>query len=175
MLSCLTAWTMERELDEQPWGAMTTAGRRPDADSLVDLDRLVGAYYDEHPDPSDLQQAVSFGTSGHRGSSLVGTFTEDHIVAISEAIARYRLGQGINGPLLLGRDTHALSEPAFRTAVEVSERLVRRAPVEDGGRLQALRRKLQWRTAPEPHSRAGTGTPRPGVGALNASALAIPR
>jgi phosphoglucomutase len=110
---------MERELDEQPWGAMTTAGRRPDADSLVDLDRLVGAYYDEHPDPSDLQQAVSFGTSGHRGSSLVGTFTEDHIVAISEAIARYRLAQRIDGPLFLGRDTHALSEPAFRTAVEV--------------------------------------------------------
>jgi phosphoglucomutase len=86
---------------------------------LVVVDRLVAAYYDEHPDPSDPLQVVSFGTSGHRGSSLVGTFTEDHIVAISEAIARYRAAEGIDGPLFLGRDTHALSEPAFRTAVEV--------------------------------------------------------
>ncbi len=86
---------------------------------LVDVDQLVGAYYDEHPDPSDPLQAVSFGTSGHRGSSLLGTFTESHILAISEAIARYRAAQGIGGPLFLGRDTHALSAPAFRTAVEV--------------------------------------------------------
>jgi phosphoglucomutase len=86
---------------------------------LIDVDQLVGAYYDEHPDPSDPAQAVSFGTSGHRGSSLLGTFNEDHIVAISDAIARYRSAQGIGGPLYLGRDTHALSEPAFRTAVEV--------------------------------------------------------
>jgi phosphoglucomutase len=85
----------------------------------VDLDRLVAAYYDEHPDPSDPAQAVSFGTSGHRGSSLSGTFTEDHIVAISSAIAGYRASEGIDGPLFLGRDTHALSEPAYRTAVEV--------------------------------------------------------
>jgi phosphoglucomutase len=100
---------------------MVGAGRRPSADVLVDVDRLVGAYYDEHPDPSDPVQAVSFGTSGHRGSSLVGTFTEDHIVAISisEAIARLRAEEGICGPLYLGRDTHALSEPAFRAAVEV--------------------------------------------------------
>ncbi len=96
-----------------------TAGRRPTADMLVDVDRLIGAYYEEHPDPSDSAQAVSFGTSGHRGSSLTGTFTEDLIVAISEAIARYRAAAGIGGPLFLGRDTHALSEPAFRTAVEV--------------------------------------------------------
>ena len=97
---------------------MTTVGR-PDAGMLVAVDRLVRAYYDEHPDPSDPVQAVSFGTSGHRGSSLVGTFTEDHIVAVSEAIARYRVAEGIDGPLFVGRDTHALSEPAFRTAVEV--------------------------------------------------------
>ena len=96
-----------------------TAGRRPDPDQLIDVDRLVGAYYDEHPDPSNPGQAVSFGTSGHRGSSLAGTFNEDHIVAVSEAIARYRTSQGIDGPLFLGRDTHALSDPAFRTAVEV--------------------------------------------------------
>jgi phosphoglucomutase len=97
---------------------MTTA-RHPDADMLIDVDRLIGAYYDEHPDPADPMQAVSFGTSGHRGSSLSGTFTEDHIIAISEAIARYRAANGIDGPLFIGRDTHALSEPAFRTAVEV--------------------------------------------------------
>jgi phosphoglucomutase len=95
------------------------AGRRPTQDMLVDVDRLIGAYYDEHPDPSNPAQAVAFGTSGHRGTSLTGTFTESHIVAISEAIARYRKVQGIDGPLFLGRDTHALSQPAFRTAVEV--------------------------------------------------------
>jgi phosphoglucomutase len=103
----------------RPRAAMATAGRRPSADMLVDVERLVGAYYDEHPDPSDPGLAVSFGTSGHRGSSLVRTFNEDHIVAISAAIARYRAANGINGPLFLGRDTHALSQPAFRTAVEV--------------------------------------------------------
>src|SRR5947209_8772837 len=99
--------------------AMTTAGRQPDSQTLVDVDRRLRAYHDEHPDPSDPAQAVSFGTSGHRGSSLTATFTEDHIVALSEAIADYRAGEGIDGPLFLGRDTHALSEPAFRTAVEV--------------------------------------------------------
>ena len=103
----------------RPRAAMATAGRRPGVDMLVDVERLVGAYYDEHPDPSDPGLAVSFGTSGHRGSSLVRTFNEDHIVAISTAIARYRAANGISGPLFLGRDTHALSQPAFRTAVEV--------------------------------------------------------
>ncbi len=103
----------------RPRVEMAMAGRRPSASMLVDVDRLVGAYYEEHPDPSNPAQAVSFGTSGHRGSSSTGTFTEDHIVAISESIARYRAAAGIGGPLFLGRDTHALSEPAFRTAVEV--------------------------------------------------------
>src|SRR5450755_579540 len=86
---------------------------------LIDVDRLLRAYHEEHPDPQNPAQAVSFGTSGHRGTSLEGTFTEDHIVAISAAIAHYRAGQDITGPLFIGRDTHALSEPAFRTAVEV--------------------------------------------------------
>jgi phosphoglucomutase len=86
---------------------------------LIDVDRLLRAYHDEHPDPQNPAQAVSFGTSGHRGTSLEGTFTEDHIVAISAAIAHYRAGQDITGPLYIGRDTHALSAPAFRTAVEV--------------------------------------------------------
>jgi phosphoglucomutase len=98
---------------------MTAAGRRASEDMLVDLEALLGAYYEEHPDPANAAQAVSFGTSGHRGSSLDGTFTEDHILAISQAIAQYRAAEGIEGPLFLGRDTHALSEPAFRTAVEV--------------------------------------------------------
>ena len=86
---------------------------------LVDVDRLVDAYYDVHPDPNTPSQAVAFGTSGHRGSSLNGSFNEDHILATTEAICRYRRSQGITGPLFLGRDSHALSLPAARTAVEV--------------------------------------------------------
>ncbi len=80
---------------------------------------------------------MSFGTSGHRGSSLARTFNEDHIVAISAAIARYRAAQGIGGPLFLGRDTHALSEPAFRTAVEVLVGARRRRRRRRRGRLHA--------------------------------------
>jgi phosphoglucomutase len=95
------------------------AGRLPDASQLVDVDRLAGAYYDESPDPSEPAQRVSFGTSGHRGSSFARTFNEAHVLAISEAVCRYRASQGIDGPLFLGRDTHALSAPAFRTVVEV--------------------------------------------------------
>jgi alpha-D-glucose phosphate-specific phosphoglucomutase len=90
--------------------------RRP---PIVDLDRLTGAYYDERPDPSDAGQRVSFGTSGHRGSSLARTFNEAHVLAMSAAVCRYRRDRGIDGPLFLGRDTHALSEPAFRTILEV--------------------------------------------------------
>jgi phosphoglucomutase len=86
---------------------------------MVDLARLVGAYYDEHPDPSEAGQRVVFGTSGHRGSSLRCTFNEPHVVAITEALCRYREAHGINGPLFLGRDTHALSEPAYRTTLQV--------------------------------------------------------
>ena len=95
------------------------AGRPADPSILVDLDRLLGAYHDIGPDPADPTQRVGFGTSGHRGSSLSGAFNEAHIVAMSEAICRYRTGQGTDGPLFIGRDTHALSEPAFRTALEV--------------------------------------------------------
>ena len=95
------------------------AGRPAEASMLVDVDRLVRAYYQERPDPSEASQQVAFGTSGHRGSSLKGSFNEDHILATTEAICRYREQQGIDGPLFLGRDTHALSEPAQRTALEV--------------------------------------------------------
>src|SRR5689334_14097546 len=89
------------------------AGSRPDASLLVDLDALLSAYHSEPRAP------VSFGTSGHRGSSLKGTFTEAHVLAISEAIVRHRSQQGIDGPLFVARDTHALSEPAFHSALEV--------------------------------------------------------
>jgi phosphoglucomutase len=90
------------------------AGRLPEAADLIDVGELVDAYREREP-----SEPVAFGTSGHRGTSLDGSFTEAHVVAISAAACRYRRGQGIDGPLFLGRDTHALSEPAFRTIVEV--------------------------------------------------------
>lgn len=86
---------------------------------LANIPRLVSAYYTEAPDPDDAKQLVSFGTSGHRGSSLAATFTQTHILAISQAIHEHRTSQGISGPLFVGMDTHALSEPALRTAIEV--------------------------------------------------------
>ncbi len=81
--------------------------------------QLNRCYYDSRPDVSNAQQMVSFGTSGHRGSSLNSTFTEAHILAITQAICEYRRGQGIDGPIFMGKDTHALSAPAQRTALEV--------------------------------------------------------
>src|SRR6476469_4781083 len=95
------------------------AGQLPRPEDLVDVEALLAAYGDDAPDPSDPAQRVSFGTSGHRGSSLKRTFNEAHVVAISAAVCRYRAEQGIDGPLYLGRDTHALSVPAERTIVEV--------------------------------------------------------
>ena len=88
-------------------------------EDLTDIDALISAYYDVEPDPSNPDQRVSFGTSGHRGSAFDGKFNEAHIVAITQAIVDYRAEQGFNGPLFIGRDTHALSEPAWRTALEV--------------------------------------------------------
>jgi phosphoglucomutase len=90
------------------------AGQLPEVGDLVDLERLLDAYHEHEP-----SEPVAFGTSGHRGTSLDGSFTEAHVVAISAAVCRYRGEQGTSGPLYLGRDTHALSEPAFRTIVEV--------------------------------------------------------
>ncbi len=95
------------------------AGKPAPVETLVDLPRLVAAYYTHRPDPDEPGHAVAFGTSGHRGSSLKSTFTETHILAIAQAIAEYRAGKGYRGPLFLGMDTHALSEAAFRSAVEV--------------------------------------------------------
>ena len=95
------------------------AGQPAAAEDLVDVAKLVTAYYAVHPDPGDPVQRVSFGTSGHRGSAFTATFNEDHILATTQAICEYRASQGIDGPLYLGADTHALSEPAQVSALEV--------------------------------------------------------
>src|SRR5204863_6427445 len=81
--------------------------------------KLVTAYFAERPDPAVREQRVAFGTSGHRGSAFTGTFNERHILAVTQAICSYRTQEGIDGPLFLGKDTHALSEPAFASALEV--------------------------------------------------------
>jgi phosphoglucomutase len=95
------------------------AGQVAGPEDLIDVARLVTAYYALHPDPAEPGQRVAFGTSGHRGSSLTTAFNEDHIAATSQAICEYRAAQGTDGPLFLGADTHALSEPARVTALEV--------------------------------------------------------
>jgi len=95
------------------------AGQVAHDDDLIDVAALVTAYYTGHPDAMDPAQRVAFGTSGHRGSSLAHAFNDDHIAATTQAIVEYRKKQGINGPLFIGRDTHALSQPAWATALEV--------------------------------------------------------
>ncbi len=95
------------------------AGQPAQPEDLTDIDALLAAYYERKPDPSDPGQRVVFGTSGHRGSSLDGAFNEDHILAITQAIVEYRTDAGITGPLFIGADTHALSGPAQKTALEV--------------------------------------------------------
>jgi phosphoglucomutase len=95
------------------------AGKPAPEDLLVDVSRLENEYFERKPDVTDPGQAVMFGTSGHRGSSLQGTFTEAHVLAITQAICDYRRSQGTDGPLYMGKDTHALSGPAQRTALEV--------------------------------------------------------
>ena len=95
------------------------AGKPVPRKLLANIPRLVSAYYTHKPDVSDPAQRVTFGTSGHRGSSLKSSFNEDHILAISQAICEYRRSKGIAGPLFIGMDTHALSEPALATAIEV--------------------------------------------------------
>ena len=95
------------------------AGKPAPRELLVNVPRLISAYYTQQPDPNNPAHQVAFGTSGHRGSSLANTFNENHILAISQAIAEYRKSQGTTGPLYLGMDTHALSEPALTTAIEV--------------------------------------------------------
>jgi phosphoglucomutase len=94
-------------------------GTLPTPDTLVNIPHLITAFYAIHPDPANPAQRVAFGTSGHRGSASNGSFNEDHIAAITQAIVDYRRNQSITGPLFLAQDTHALSEPAFATALEV--------------------------------------------------------
>ena len=91
------------------------AGKPAPKTILVDVARLERAYYESKPDTGDANQLVAFGTSGHRGSPLGSTFTETHILAITQAICQYRKNQGITGPLFMGKDTHALSRPAAAT------------------------------------------------------------
>ena len=100
-------------------GVSPLAGKPAPKELLVDPSRLERDYFDRKPDVSDPHQLVAFGTSGHRGSSTAGTFTEAHILAITQAICDYRKSQGVDGPLFMGKDTHALSGPAQRTALEV--------------------------------------------------------
>ena len=95
------------------------AGQLAPRELLINVPRLISNYYTRHPDPSDPLQQVAFGTSGHRGTSTEGSFNEDHVLAISQALCEYRQQQGLTGPLFIGKDTHALSEPAQITAIEV--------------------------------------------------------
>src|ERR1700722_17175975 len=95
------------------------AGKRAPEWVLVDVPRLVTAYFCDTPDPTIAQQRVSFGTSGHRGSAFDCAFNEAHILAVAQSVCLYRQRAGIDGPLFLGKDTHALSEPAFASALEV--------------------------------------------------------
>src|SRR6478736_6442209 len=95
------------------------AGKPAPPEVLIDVDRLVAAYHDRRPDPDNPLQLVAFGTSGHRGAPEDGTFNEAHILAVTQAVCDHRARAGITGPLFLGADTHAVSEPALRTALEV--------------------------------------------------------
>src|ERR1700693_6164053 len=100
-------------------GVSPIAGQPAQPANLVNIPRLVTAYFEERPDPGLAEQRVLFGTSGHRGSSLHCAFNEWHILAVTQAICLYRQQKGIDGPLFLGIDTHALSEPAFASGLEV--------------------------------------------------------
>jgi len=95
------------------------AGQKPKSSDLIDIDKLIEAYFETHPDVTTPEQKVAFGTSGHRGTSLNGSFNEDHIAAITQAIVEYRRRENIHGPIYVGKDTHALSGPAEQTALEV--------------------------------------------------------
>jgi phosphoglucomutase len=102
-----------------PSGISPLAGQPAPASVLIDPGKLIEEYYARTPDLADPAQRVSFGTSGHRGSALRGSFNEFHVLAITQAICEYRRHESIGGPLYIGKDTHALSEPALRSALEV--------------------------------------------------------
>jgi phosphoglucomutase len=105
--------------ENRPKGVSPLAGKPATKDMLIDVAKLERDYFDRRPDVNDPNQLVSFGTSGHRGTAFKGTFNEAHILAITQAICEYRRSKGINGPLYMGKDTHAVSGPAQRTALEV--------------------------------------------------------
>lgn len=111
------------------------AGKKATPEMLVNVQALVDAYYDKKPDAANPDQLVSFGTSGHRGGSLNGTFTETHILAVTQAVCEYRVQAGIKGPLFMGMDTHALSIPAHRTALEVLAANGVQACIHAGGKV----------------------------------------
>lgn len=108
------------------------AGKLPPREMLVNVPRLMQAYYTNRPDPDLKEHAIAFGTSGHRGSSLKHSFNQDHILAVTQAICEHRAAHGITGPLFLGKDTHALSEAAFGTALEVLAAQGVQTVVQDG-------------------------------------------
>ena len=133
------------------------AGKPAPRELLIDVSQLERAYYERRPDPADPAQAVSFGTSGHRGSALNATFTETHILAITQAVCEYRASQGITGPLFLGKDTHALSQSAQRTALEVlaGNRVETWLQPEDGPTpTPSISRAILVHNRAHPHARA---------------------
>ncbi len=111
--------TCARGAESVTMAANPRAGQRAQPEDLIDVAQVVTAYYTVEPDPDNVDQQVAFGTSGHRGSSLDAAFNEAHILATTQAIVEYRKAQGTSGPLFIGRDTHALSEPAWVSALEV--------------------------------------------------------
>src|ERR1700749_550312 len=137
------------------------AGQPAAPGAPLDVANVVPAYYTVHPDPRDAAQRVSFGTSGHRGSAFSATFNEDHILAAAQAICDYRAGHGIDGPLYLGSDTHALAEPAQVTALEVLAANGVRVLVDSRGGYTptpAVSRAIRA------HNTAGEGPQADGVG-----------
>ena len=138
------------------------AGKPAPRSFLVNVPRLVSAYYAVKPDPSDPGQRVAFGTSGHRGSSLRGSFNEDHILATTEALVVHRRARGITGPLFLGMDTHALSEPALATALEVLRRPRGRGADPGGTALHAHPGDLARDPGLEPRAEGRPGGRRRG-------------
>src|SRR5580698_333315 len=109
------------------------AGKPAPEALLVNVPQLVTAYYTEEPDPAVPEQRVAFGTSGHRGSSFKKAFNQNHILAITQAICEYRTAKGINGPLFIGMDTHALSVPAMASALEVLAANETEVMISEGG------------------------------------------
>jgi phosphoglucomutase len=132
------------------------AGKPAESSMLVNVARLVTAYYTERPDPAIARERVAFGTSGHRGSAFDLAFNEAHILAITQAICLYRKGQGIDGPLFLGMDTHALSEPAFVSALEVLAANGVEVMIDDDRGYTPTPRHLACRSYLQPRAQVAT-------------------